>query len=287
MELVVDQLVSEHESAKKLVTCNNSFGDYFPNDVWLNIFNLILNGTLRASKLPYQIFHKMECVSFYWFKYLNSKKMYLYIPTNYNPTNYTPTKCSDVYITTNKSVKCADKRKNERITGCCSIYLDYYPNIEKCGQMKFFRKEFHNFRPELPQELAKKYNHDISKLHFPISVFNLMRISAELYTKYEITSDSLWDLRTDYMYIIKHPDFKGKSKLHILKYYYSEGSEYFFSMFNAPNKKGKIVKSRYPNHYVIFNDIYRDKLGELDKKDKLSDNSTDNDANTDEIYDEN
>jgi hypothetical protein len=41
-----------------------------------------------------------------------------------------------------------------------------------------------------------------------------------------------------------------------------------FNVFIVLQKQGKIVKSKYPNHYVIFNDLYLDKcimLPELPK----------------------
>lgn len=249
--------------------------DCLPEDVRLNILDRVLNSFSFNLKtlddgLPYFIFTQLECVSTYWFKYLNSKKVYLYFPA--------PHDCKMVFITTNKRVKF----KND----CCSIYLDFYSPIkkqineeqskqkqmnDKRKQMKFFRKEYHNFPPELPHTLATKHNHDISKLRFSICPYSMNRQSAELYTKYAITLNHFEQLKEhalrDNMYDrSKLPDLTGKRILRILKYYYGTTNSAFFTIFEAPKEKGTIVKSRYPTHYVIFKDLYQDKISESNKR---------------------
>lgn len=231
----------------------NSGLEFLPDELIKSIIDLLLND------VQYGNFKRMELISNFWYRYMNSKKMYLYFPRN----------GSRMFMTPDKKVK--------KLNSCCSIYLDLYPNVEKRGHMKFFRREYHNFSPKIPPILAKKHNHDISTLTFSQCPYSSITVSARLYTKYDITLYDLNEIETKFT--MTYIFVTGKRKLHKLNYCYSGSTNHwaFFSLFEAPKSKGKIVKSRYPNHYVIFDELYQNKLNKNNIKiDDSDDDDNDN-----------
>lgn len=220
-----------------------------PNDIWSIILDLLLR---NDDGISYALFRRCESVSKAFYSHMNSKKVYITFPRD-----------RDVIIpiiTTDKSAK--------RNNSCCSIYLHLHSNLKKRGNMSFFRMEYHNFPPDLPKVIAEKYKHDISKLTFNSCPVNLHSKSARLYTKYPLTREDLVGLKSRLGIL---SDYTEKTLTHVktcrklthlhCTYMMRDTNSKFFFTFEAPKKRGKIVKSRYPNHYVIFNDLYQDKLG--------------------------
>ena len=240
-----------------------------PRDIMKFILDLLLN------HMTYNNFKWIERVSLSWFKYLNSKKIYMYSRLNYKTNLMNP-----ITITTNKKAKLQND--------CCSIYLDFYPNVNKNREqnnkrrlIKFFRKEYHNFPPELPQALANKFDHDITDLKFSQCIYSSIKNTANLYTKYDVTQDSVnaiinkikgkfrFTINGQMLDPVITPDFSKSRKLCILTYCYDKAQSDFFSIFEAPRATGKIDKSRYPNHFVIFDELYKDKLYKDSNKELL------------------
>ena len=228
----------EHNKHISCISANLVNGNTLclPQDVTKYILDLLMDN------LFYDEFKCMERVSLSWFEYLNSKKIYIY-----SCFNYVTHSAGLITITTNKEAKL----RNE----FCSIYLECYPNNDKRGIVRFFRTEYHIFSRELPQELSKKYNHDISDLKFPSSPFNFYGASAELFTKYNVTQEYLDNIRKTCT-----KDLTKVKNLCVLTYCYDNESLKFRKTFEASKVEGKIVKSRYPIHYVIFDELYKDKL---------------------------
>lgn len=88
-----------------------------------------------------------------------------------------------------------------------------------------------------------------------------------MYTKYSITEDNLDEVKSKITNcgmsdtkLKSTPDLTRKSELYALNYCYNQGTDYFFPIFEAPNKIGQIVRSKYPNHLVIYEGLYEDKL---------------------------
>lgn len=125
---------------------------WVPYEIW----SIIIDPHL--DNLSYLDFKTMECVCSFWCTYLNSFKFYLYSQVN-NNLGYGLT----AIMTINREAKQKDT--------CCSIYLNSHPNLKKQGHLKFFRKEYYDFSPDLPKTIAEEHNHNITGLRFPTTSY--------------------------------------------------------------------------------------------------------------------
>jgi hypothetical protein len=214
----------------------------FPQDIWILIIDCM-------TKWTYEQFQKLEWVSKLFYNQLNRKKIYLYGLHKQHGI---------IQMTTNKEIAFY-------ANDCASVYLHLFPKVEKRNKMTFYRIEYHNFHPKLPKAIARHHDHDISKLSFYPNMYNSRKLSAKLYTKYNVTINNIKEIHKEYFNCIDQNIYEHERKVTMMYNLFNfwKFHDKLFDIFKAPNKQGAIIKFRYPKHYVIFNDLYKDKCQDL------------------------
>lgn len=223
---------------------SNSTHEIFPQDVIYHILSYVIHGNLKILN-----FKNLELVSKDWYRFFNSRKLYI------AKHDY-----AGLFVTTNKNVK-----KDKTYNHVYSIYPHLYPKSDKIGKMSIFSYTNLNITNDKLESLAEYYHHDISKLHFrtPISTDephynNNTHKTIELFMKCEILPANLpSEIINEGIFCdtLKTLD-KNYRKLTLL-YKICHCGQHLLSNLGELRKSGKIVKDRHLNNFEILNDIFQ------------------------------